>query len=174
MKKACLIITLEPSTKLTENVLQKMFFLLLCVSVFIVGGCYTAGFNKSPYVNQSALAESMKTHNAKSPDQIVFLKNIPNRPFVVLGTLDAPETEWTAHYTIDDLIDAMRKKAAAIGADAILDFRTQSNPTMAIYGYSLPGYGGAITTVPYKGLHAWGEAIIFISEEEKQAIEPGK
>lgn len=37
----------------------------------------------------------------------------------MLGTLTAPVTEWTKHYTMDDLIEAMRNKAAELGADAV-------------------------------------------------------
>jgi hypothetical protein len=149
---------------------------LYLVLFLIISGCftYTANLNKSPYVDQSALTDFMKNRPAKSPEQIKFIKNIPDKPFVVLGTLHAPQVEWTAHYDMDDLIGAMRTKAAAIGADAILDFRTKENPTVVMSGSISPYYGGAVSAIPYKGLHAWGEAIIFVSKDEKETIEPSK
>jgi len=147
----------------------------LCLIVFLISGCaYTANLNRSPYVDQSAFADFIKGRPAKSPEQIKFIKNIPDKPFVVLGTLHAPEIEWTAHYDIDDLIVAMRKKAASIGADAILDFRTKENPTVVMSGSITPYSGGTVSAVPYKGLHAWGEAVIFVSKDEKEIIEPSK
>jgi len=151
----------------------KRFFLFSLLITLLGSGCaYTASFNRSPYVDQSALADYVKARPAKSTEQIKFIKTIPDKPFVVLGTLHAPNVEWTAHYDIDDLLKAMRKKAASLGADAILDFRTKENPTIVMSGSISRYYGGAITAVPFKGLHAWGEAIIFVSESESRIIEP--
>jgi hypothetical protein len=92
----------------------------------------------------------------------------------VLGTLHAPDVEWTAHYDTDDLIKAMRKKAVDIHADAIVDFRYKENPSVHTVGsaYVSPtGAHGSFAAIPYKVLHAWGEAIIFIPEDQKKLIE---
>ena len=151
----------------------KKFFLVSSLIALLFSGCaYSASFNRSPYVDQDALANYLKARPEKSADQIKFIKNIPDRPFVVLGTLHAPEVEWTAHYTMDDLLKAMREKAASIGADAIIDFRTKENPTIKTTGYVSPYRGGTVSAIPYKGLHAWGEAIIFVSERELRMLEP--
>jgi uncharacterized protein YbjQ (UPF0145 family) len=141
---------------------------------FQYGCSYTAAFNRQPYVDMEAVKQYAATQKPKTPEQIVFLKDYPKQSHVVLGTLHAPEVEWTAHYDNDDLIKAMRKKAAEIGADAIIDFRYKENPTVHTVGsVSISGTGGygSFTAVPYKGLHAWGEAIIFIPENRKKLIE---
>jgi hypothetical protein len=122
--------------------------------------------------------EAVKQYSAmqktKTPEQILFLKEYPKESHVVLGTLHAPNVEWTAHYNTDDLIKAMRKKAAEIGADAIVDFRFKENPTVHTVGsFSVTGTRayGSMTAVPYKGLHAWGEVIIFVPADKKKLIE---
>jgi len=148
----------------------------LCLAALALAGCtYTASFNRLPYVDMDAVKNYSATRPARTaPAQIAFLKEYPKRSFVVLGTLHAPETEWTAHYTMDDLIQAMRVKAAEIGADAIVDFRSQENPTVHTVGSVniVGGYGsGSMMAVPYKGLHAWGEAIIYIPADKKKLIE---
>jgi hypothetical protein len=106
----------------------KIFYLFLFIMLiwFTVGCAYTASFNRSPYIDQVSLQNYLITKKGKSPEEIIFLKKVPDQPIVILGTLHAPEVEWTAHYTTDDLIKAMQKKAAEIGADAILDFRTNN------------------------------------------------
>ncbi len=151
----------------------------ICLSTVLLTalqyGCtYTASFNRLPYVNMEAAKQYAVAQGNKSPEKIAFLKEYPKESYVVLGTLHAPEVEWTAHYDTDDLSKAMRKKAAEIGADAIVEFRFQENPSVhtvgsvAISGRS--GYG-SFTPVPFKGLHAWGEAILFIPEDKKNLIE---
>jgi len=134
-------------------------------------GCiYTADFDRSPYVNEATLSEVQAAKPAVDPDDVRFLRSRPSRPYVVLGTLHAPVIEWTAHYTTDDLIKAMRRKAAGLGADAIVGFRTQSNPSIQhVRNYS--SSGSTTYAVPYKGLHAWATAIMYVSDEQKQRIE---
>ncbi len=156
----------------------KKTYLICLVSVlfliFIYGCTYTASFNRLPYVNMEAAKQYSSMQKTKTAEQILFLKEYPNESYVVLGTLHAPEIEWTAHYDTDDLIKAMRKKAVEIGADAIVDFRFKENPTVqTVGGVSISGSRayGSFSAVPYKGLHAWGEAIIFISEDKKKLIE---
>ncbi|MEK6599921.1 MAG: hypothetical protein AABY52_06250 [Deltaproteobacteria bacterium] len=145
---------------------------LLLISIY---GCtYTASFNRLPYVSMEAAKQYSAMQKAKTAEQILFLKEYPKESYVVLGTLHAPEIEWTAHYDTDDLIKAMRKKAVEIGADAIVDFRFKENPTVhTVGGVSISGSRayGSFSAVPYKGLHAWGEAIIFIPEDKKKLIE---
>ena len=137
-----------------------------------LAGCTAATLNRSPYVNQAALEEFLRARPNKSPDEVKFLKEFPKDTFVVLGTLHAPEREWTALYTMDDLLKAMRSKAAELGADAIVDFRSRENPTVQSTGYIHPVSGGSVTTTYYKGLHAWGEAIVFAPADRKKQIEP--
>jgi hypothetical protein len=151
---------------------KKPLAIVFFLSLLLVGCSYKAVLNRSPYVDQLALSDLVKNRPAKTPEQIKFLKEAPDKPFVILGTLHAPKVEWTALYDNDDLIKAMRKEAASIGADAILDFRTQENPTIVKSGYISPYHGGYVTAVKYKGLHAWGEAIIFVTIDEKKMIEP--
>ena len=121
-----------------------------------------------------AAKQYSSTQKTKTAERISFLKEYPKESYVVLGTLHAPVVEWTAHYDTDDLIKAMRNKAVEIGADAIVDFRFKENPTVHTVGSAnisgTRGYG-SFTAVPYKGLHAWGEAIIFIPEDKKNLIE---
>ena len=139
--------------------------------LFFQYGCtYTASFNRLPYVNMEAAKQYSAMQKNKTPEQILFLKEYPKESHVVLGTLHAPETEWTAHYDTDDLMKAMRKKAVEIGADAIVDFRYKESPTVHTVG-SVSGRYGSFSVVPYKGLHAWGEAIIFIPKDKKKLIE---
>jgi hypothetical protein len=110
----------------------------------------------------------------KTTEEILFLKEYPKESYVVLGTIHAPVTEWTAHYDTDDLIKAMRKKAVEIGADAIVDFRFKENPSVQTVGnisVSRDGVYGSLNAIPYKGLHSWGEAIIFIPDDKKELIE---
>ena len=153
--------------------IKKLSTILFLFLLAIVSGCaYTASFSSSPYIKQSALSDFIASKSPVKPEDVKFLKSPPSQEFVVLGTLQAPEVEWTARYTTDDLIKAMRKKAAEIGADAILDFRTQENPSTHTVGHISPSYGGGVTAIHYKGLHAWGEAIIFVSGEQKRLIEP--
>ncbi len=146
---------------------------LLGVSLLLAQcGCtYTASFNRVPYVDMEAVKHYAAMQKNKTPEQIVFLKEYPKESYVVLGTLHAPEIEWTAHYDMDDLIEAMRQKAVEIGADAIVDFRYQENPSVHTVGSVSPFSGGSAAVIPYKGLHAWGEAIIFIPQNKKKLIE---
>jgi hypothetical protein len=151
-----------------------MYFVTVLLLVFQYGCTYTASFNRQPYVNMDAAKHysAMKKH--KSAEEILFLKEYPKESHVVLGTLHAPEVEWTAHYDTDDLIKAMRKKAAEIGADAIVDFRFEEKPSVhTVGGVSISGGTayGSVSAVPYKGLHAWGEVIIFIPKDKKKLIE---
>lgn len=141
-----------------------------------VGCAYTAELQRSPYINQAALSSVTAASPAKNPEDIVFLRKLPeDKPFVVLGTLHAPETEWTAHYTNDDLIEAMRVKAAELGGDAVVDFRAEQKPTIVGQGYYDPvSRTGSMTVIPYKGLHAWGEVIMYVTEQEQEQIEPGQ
>lgn len=137
-------------------------FSIILLVVFQYGCTYTASFNRQPYVNMESVKRFSETKKSKTPEEIVFLKEYPKESYVVLGTLHAPEIEWTAHYDTDDLIKAMRKKASELGADAIVDFRFNESPSVHKVGRSV---------VPFKGLHAWGEAIIFIPEDKKKLIE---
>jgi len=134
-------------------------------------GCiYTADFDRSPYVNEEKLSEVQAAKPPIEPDDVSFLRGRPSRPYVVLGTLHAPVIEWTAHYTSDDLIKAMRRKASGLGADAIVGFRTKSTPSIQ----QIRSYGSTGSTthaIPYKGLHAWATAIMYVSDEQKQQIE---
>jgi uncharacterized protein YbjQ (UPF0145 family) len=151
-----------------------MYLVAALLPVFQYGCTYTASFNRLPYVNMEAAKQYSSSQKAITPEQILFLKDYPKESHVVLGTLHAPEVEWTAHYNTDDLIKAMRKKAAEIGADAIVDFRFKENPTVhTVGGVSISGTRayGSFSAVPYKGLHAWGETIIFIPEDKKKLIE---
>lgn len=144
--------------------LSLILFVLVFTGVF---GCvYTASFSRSTYINQSALSDFLASKTPVKPEDVKFFESPPAQEFVILGTLHAPQVEWTAHYDTDDLIKAMQKKAAKIGADAILDFRTKANPTTHIVWHIY-----SVTAVPFKGLHAWGEAIIFVSGEQKRIIE---
>ncbi len=72
----------------------------------------------------------------------------PDRPYTILGTLEAPTVQWSAHYTRADLIPAMQRRAAEIGADAIIDVRDQQDPT-------------TMARIPFKNLFMWGEAVVF-------------
>jgi len=151
-----------------------MYLAAVLLLVFQYGCTYTASFNRLPYVNMEAAKQYSAMQKTKTAEQIMFLKEYPKESHVLLGTLHAPEVEWTAHYDTDDLIKAMRKKATEIGADAIVDFRFKENPTVhTVGGVSISGTGvyGSFSAVPYKGLHAWGEAIIFIPEDKKKLIE---
>ena len=144
-----------------------------CALVAALQGCtYTAQLNRSPYVNQAALDAYIRSRPAKSPDEIQFLKQPPAESYVVLGTLTAPETEWTKHYTMDDLIAAMRNKAAELGGDAVVDVRSVEQPHN-VYSGNIGPSGGTINTAQFKGLRAWGELIVFVPPEKKKAIEPG-
>lgn len=151
-----------------------MYLVAVLLLVFQYGCTYTASFNRLPYVNMEAVKRYSATQKNKSPEEILFLKEYPKESYVVLGTFHAPEVEWTAHYDTDDLIKAMRKKAAEIGADAVVDFRFKENPSVHTVGnVTISGSSayGSFGAVPYKGLHAWGEAIIFIPEDNKKMIE---
>lgn len=154
---------------ITRNIVSCIALLMLIVQ----NGCtYTASFDRSPYVNQLALEQYLHAVKKKSPDEIIFLKEPPEQSYVILGTLHAPEVEWTAHYTTDTLINAMQKKASEIGADAIMDLRIKDNPTTHTVGsVDIHAGYGSMAAVPYRGLHAWGEAIIFLSEDKKKIIE---
>jgi len=154
----------------TFGVLATLTLLQAC----LIACTYKASFNPSPYVNPSTLKPYTSARSEKRPEDIIFIKEPPQKSFIVLGTLDAPVFEWTAHYTTEDLLQAMRVKAAEIGADAILDFRTKHDPTVRSVGSVtiMPGYAvGSMAAVPFKGLHAWGEAILFVPEEIKKQIE---
>lgn len=144
----------------------------LLALVALQGCTYTAELNRSPYVNQPALDAFLRSRPSKSPDQIQFLKQPPAESHIVLGTLTAPVTEWTKHYTMDDLIEAMRNKAAELGADAIVDVRSVEQPNN-VYSGSIGPSGGSIHTAQFKGLRAWGELIVFVPAEQKSVIEPG-
>lgn len=146
--------------------------LLLLISQY--GCAYTASFNSLPYVNMEAVKQYSKTQKTKTAEQILFLTEYPKESYVILGTLHAPEVEWTAHYDMDDLIMAMRKKAAEIGADAIINIRYKENPTVHTVGsvsISSTEAHRSFVAVPYKGLYAWGEAILFIADDKKSLIE---
>lgn len=153
---------------------RALFVVMVLLPVVQYGCTYTSSFNRLPYVNMEAVKQYASTTVNKTPEKILFLKEYPKESHVVLGTLHAPEVEWTAHYNTDDLIQAMRRKAAEIGADAVVDFRFKENPTVHTVGrVSMSGTRayGSVAAIPYKGLHAWGEAIIFISEDQKKLIE---
>jgi len=155
---------------------QKTINILTCVMFLIAqyGCAYTASFNRLPYVDMAAAKQYSSTKAQKTPEQIKFLKAYPKESYVVLGTLHAPEVEWTAHYNTDDLMMAMRKKAVEIGADAIVDFRFTENPTVHTVGsVNVTGTGasGSMSVIPFKGLHAWGEVILFIPADKKRLIE---
>lgn len=143
----------------------------------LVGCTYRAAFNPSPYVDESVLKPYASARTPKSPAEIVFLREPPKQDFIVLGTVDAPVIEWTAHYTTEDLIQAMRVKAAEIGGDAIIDFRIKHDPSVHTVGNVTVGprytYGTA-SAVPYKGLHAWGEVIMFVPKDVKDRMEPAR
>jgi len=141
--------------------------LVLLASVCLSGCIYTASLDRSPYVNRARLREHLAGKPSVDSDDVQLLRRRPSRPHVVLGTLHAPDVEWTAHYTTDDLVKAMRRRAASAGADAIVGFRTRSNPTTHI-----TRSGGTTHAVPYKGLHAWAEAIIYVTPEQKKQIDP--
>ena len=142
--------------------------------IFQYGCSYTASFNRLPYVDMNAAKQYSTMQKSKTAEEIKFFKEYPKESHVVLGTLHAPVTEWTAHYDTDDLIKAMRRKAVEIGADAIVDFRYKENPSVHTVGsvnISRSGAYGSFSAVPYKGLHAWGEAILFIPDDKKKLIE---
>ena len=110
----------------------------------LAGACtYTASFARSPYVPQDELARVVASRPHKTPEQIVFVPGPPDRPYIVMGTLTAPDVEWTAHYTMQDLTEAMAVEASEVGADAVMNVRAQQNPTVVYSG------SGA---VPFLGL----------------------
>ena len=155
---------------------QLLKYLTLSSIIFILVGCtYTSSFSPSPYIDIVELAKYQETKKIqKNIDDIKILKKIPKKKFIVLGTLTAPEVEWTAHYTTEDLIYAIKKKALELGADAIINYRKQEIPTNTqVMSYS-PYYGGYdyTTSIHFKGLYIWGEAIIFVTEQEAETIEP--
>ena len=157
-----------------SNRIHSMYFVVVLLLVFQYGCTYTASFNRLPYVNMEAVKQYSAMQKNKTPEQILFLKEYPKKSYVVLGTLHAPEVGWTAHYDTDDLIKAMSKKAVEIGADAIVDFRYTENPTVHTVGsggISGTRAYGSFAAIPFKGLHAWGEAIIFIPMDKKKLIE---
>lgn len=145
------------------NRVFNLFISIFFTTILLSACTYTATLNRSPYVNQLELQKYTATRPAKKKEDIIYLKKFPDKPHVLLGTLHAPDVEWTAHYTTDDLMDAMSRKAAELGADAIVNFRFEENPVIIKSGRS---------AVPFKGLHAWGEIIIYAPEETKKKIEP--
>jgi hypothetical protein len=146
--------------------------ILVAALAATASGCsYSASFNRSPYVDLQAAKRMASVRNI---DEVKFLKDFPKESHVVLGTLHAPVTEWTAHYDIDDLMLAMRKKAVEIGADAIVGFRTRENPSVVGVTNYNPSGSNYVTPVPFKGLHAWAEAIMYVPADKKALIEAGQ
>ena len=141
------------------------FILTMLFSLFVLYGCsYKAVFSTT--MKKSTFDTIQKNRQAKSPDEIEIFNygSTPKKPYVIIGTMEAPKVQWTALYTRADLIDALKKKAAEIGADAIINVRDQQNPTGG-YNYN------ANTFAYFKNLYMWGDAIIYVSPQEKKRIE---
>ncbi len=143
--------------------------LMAAVLSIVISGCtYKASF--SPYVKESAFNELTQGRAKLPPGDIdtYFLGvSAPKRSYIVLGVMEAPTVQWTAHYTRDDLIKAIKNKASEIGADAVMNLRDVQNPGVA--GSISPVTGG--TAVTFKNLYMWGDAILFVSEAQKQHYE---
>lgn len=146
---------------------------LILLFILALNGCvYTASMNFSPYVDRAALNEYLASRPRKSSEEIKILPTKPKESYIVLGTVSAPDYEWTNRYTTDDLVKAMRKKAVEVGADALVDFRTEEKPWTEATGSVNLYSGGSVSAVRKKGLKAWGEAIIFVTPEMKKILEP--
>lgn len=130
--------------------------LILCVVALPLLGCaYTAGFVPVPELGEKVLREAASTKMHKSPSDIVLMEGAPTQNYVVLGTLHAPQVEWTAHYTMEDLVNAVRKKASQLGADAVINLRSQQH--MSNYRQ----VGGVSFSASWVSKDLYGEVIVF-------------
>lgn len=164
----------------TTGVAGKLLLAGLAMGLLSVdAGCtYTADFHRSFKVNQGVLHQIQRTRRKRLPKQVGVQRGFPRRVYVILGTLHSPVVEWTKHYTHADLVAAMQVKAAAVGGDAVINYRSRHRPhTKFIQGrtYSHEDkyyryYRKTHIPVPFKGLHAWGEVILYVTPAQKARL----
>jgi hypothetical protein len=85
----------------------------------------------------------------KAPSQIIVTESdIPDRPYVTLGDVSATVSKWTIFDhdpTREKVADALREKAAAMGADAVVLVRYGTVGIRATSWGELDGTGRAVS-----------------------------
>ena len=110
--------------------------LLLSIAVVSVFGC----------ASTQVMRTDLTPRAAKSPEQVVFLTEVPDRPFTVVALLKVSDQGWGM-----DTSKILLKKAAELGGDAVLI--TGESQSMSAGASS----GGGVTTavvVPVKDTSA--------------------
>ncbi len=114
-------------------------------AVFII--CLLSGCSSYSYGTVSGNQLASVAATAKTPASIAVSEFGPTRPHSVLGDIDVTVNKTTVFNkdpTRADVDDALREKAAAIGADAVVLVRYGTVGISAISWGSLSGKGRAI------------------------------
>ena len=101
--------------------MQPARYLVLGAAALLIAACGTRTESSvTPALDASqAVAQKQKAEN----DVIVTENDITNRPYAALGDIEVTVKKWTifdADPTRDMVTDALRKKAAEMGADAVV------------------------------------------------------
>jgi hypothetical protein len=101
-------------------------FYALAIAALLLAGCGTRSSSSvSPTIGAAPIAASASTKpTAKPPDQITLTEgDITDRPYQSLGDIEVTVKKWTifdSDPTREKVATALREKAAAMGADAVV------------------------------------------------------
>jgi ABC-type Fe3+-hydroxamate transport system substrate-binding protein len=98
-------------------------YLILAAAALLIAGCGTRTESSVTPATNADQTVALKPAPKAEKDVIVTENDITNRPYVALGDIEVTVKKWTifdADPTREMVADALRKKAAEMGADAVV------------------------------------------------------
>lgn len=115
---------------------------LAIVIFFVLGAC-------APQLTVGRLWPTPLPANPADHPIAIFVQNRPRCAFDEIATIEVKPSEW-ASASADELIEAMRVRARAVGGDAIIGYGTESRATGAV-AYGNTGIAGVSRTTFHSG-----------------------
>jgi hypothetical protein len=107
--------------QLSETLMKPAHYLLLGAAALVLAAC---GMRTESSVTPAADATQAAAYKPKVETDVIVTENdITNRPYLALGDIEVTVKKWTifdADPTREMVTDALRKKGAEMGADAVV------------------------------------------------------
>lgn len=121
---------------------------LVCIAVLLVASCGTRSSSTVTPVTGASSAPAVQSPLAKTPDKVILTENdIADRPYRSLGDIEVTVRKWTifdADPTKEKVAEALREKAAQMGADAVVLVRYGTVGIGAFSWGQMDGNGRAV------------------------------
>lgn len=121
---------------------------LVCVAALALASCGTRSSSSVTPVAGMPSSETPQVAVAKTPGMVIVTENdITDRPYRSLGDIEVTVRKWTifdADPTKEKVADALREKAAEMGADAVILTRYGTVGVGAFSWGQMDGNGRAV------------------------------